>query len=284
MRLNRPTPPRRTAPSGLVSEWHMFIKHKKWLIVLALGAFLLGVYEQSQIGWTSEAAASFSLSGDIGSFFTANLLNLLLWLYVLVKLLCKCSGISQPAVAWAIFKGCATYFGWLVLVIWAVVKLITISIPDIINPTHFLDRLKMLPQPALWLMFALLLVLFAYLQSVATITMVGSILRRHFNTAAPRLPTIVAWHLPVSALFLSLRMPLIWLSLLAILLFKLFSGWLSVLGLPFIHLITEPLAQLALLFTVHLTYSLCVDPHQEAAYQRFNKTRLNAAPVQPKRV
>lgn len=284
MRIHRPTAPRRVVLSVLVSEWQMFIKHKKWLIVLALGAFLLGLYEQNQIGWTSEAVANFSLNGHVSKFFYTNVLNLLLWLYVTLKLLSKCSGVGQPAVAWAIVKGCFTYFAWLALFIWAVVELIAIAMPDINNPGHFLDWLKAQPPLLLWAMLALLLVLFAYLQSVATITMAGTVLRRHFNTTAHGLPAIVAWHLPVSALFLSVRMPLIGLSLLAILLFKLLSGWLGVLGLPFIHFITEPLAQLALLFTVHLTYSLCVDPHLAPTYQRYSNTKLTTAPAQPKRV
>lgn len=286
MRIHRPMPPRRGITSAFVSEWQMFKRHKKWLIVLALGAFLLGLYEQNQIGWTSEAVANFSLNGHVSKFFQTNVLNLLLWLYVTLKLLSKCSGVGQPAVAWAIVKGCFTYFGWLALFIWAVVELIAIAIamPDITNLGQFIDWLKAQPPLLLWAMLALLLVLFAYLQSVATITMAGTVLRRHFNTAAPGLPAIVAWHLPVSALFLSMRMPLIGLSLLAILLFKLLSGWLGALGLPFIHFITEPLAQLALLFTVHLTYSLCVDPHLAPAYQRYSNTGLSIANTQPKRV
>lgn len=284
MRIHRPTAPRRPAPSGLVSEWQLFIKHKKWLIVLTLGAFLLGVYEQNQVGWTSEALAEFTLNGHVSKFFYTNVLNLALWLYVTMKLLSKCSGVNQVEAGWAIVKGCITYFLWLGLVVWGLVKLIAIAMPEIINPGHFIDWLKTQPPLLLWAMFALLLVLFAYLQSVATITMAGTVLRRHFHMQASGLPAVVARYLPVSALFISLRMPVIGLSLLAILLFKLFSGWLGVLGLPFIHLITEPLAQLALLFTVHLTYSLCADPHYAPAYQRYSHTGLTLAPARSKRI
>ncbi len=278
MRLHRPTAPRRGIASALASEWEMYKRHKKWLIVLALGSFLLGLYEQNQVGWTSEAVAGFTLNGHVSKFFYTNLLNLLLWLYVTLKLLSKCSGIKQSVVGWAIVKGCLTYFIWLALVIWAVAKLVTITMPDINNFVHFVDWLKTQPPLLLCALFAMLLVLFAYLQSVANITMAGTVLRRYINTAA------TAWHLPVSALFFSVRMPLITLCLLAILLFKLLTGWLGVLGLPFVHLISEPLAQLALLFTVHLTYSLCADPHFAPAYQRYSHTGLTMAPARSKRV
>lgn len=278
MRLHRPTAPRRGIASALASEWKLFKRHKKWLIVLALGSFLLGLYEQSQIGWTSEAVAGFTLNGHVSKFFYTNALNLLLLLYVTLKLLSKCSGANQVEAGWAIAKGCLTYFIWLALVVWAVAKLVTITMPDINNAMHFIYWLKTQPPLLLWALFAMLLVLFAYLQSVANITIAGTVLRRYINTAA------TAWHLPVSALFFSVRMPLITLCLLAILLFKLLTGWLGVLGLPFVHLISEPLAQLALLFTVQLTYSLCADPHYDPAYQRYRHTGLTMAPARSERV
>lgn len=278
MRLHRPTAPRRGIASALASEWKLFKRHKKWLIVLALGSFLLGLYEQNQVGWTSESMAGFTLNGHVSKFFYTNALNLLLWLYVTLKLLSKFPGANQVVAGWAIAKGCITYFLWLGLVVWCLVKLIAIAMPEIINPGHFIDWLKTQPPLLLWAMFAMLLVLFAYLQSVANITMAGTVLRRYINTSAP------AWYLPVSALFFSVRMPVITLCFLVILLFKFLTGWLGVLGLPFVHLISEPLAQLAMLFTVHLTYSLCADPHYDPAYQRYSHTGLTMAPARSERV
>ena len=284
MQIHRPTAPRRGIASALASEWKLFKRHKKWLIVLALGSFLLGLYEQNQVGWTSESMAGFTLNGHVSKFFYTNALNLLLWLYVTLKLLSKFPGANQVVAGWAIAKGCLTYFIWLALVVWAAAKLVAITMPDINNPGHFRDWLTTQPPLLLWALFAMLLVLFAYLQSVANITMAGTVLRRHFNTAAKGLPAIIARHLPVSALFFSVRMPVITLCLLVILLFKFLTGWLGVLGLPFVHLISEPLAQLALLFTVQLTYSLCADPHYDPAYQRYRHTGLTMAPARSERV
>jgi hypothetical protein len=267
-------------PSVIAIELRLFMRHKKWLLILALSSLLLGIIEQSQVGWTAETLADFELNGRTSYFFYANLISLLVWLYVVLKLMSERSGIRQASVAGALLKGCITYFGWLSLLLWALYKLVVMLLPDITTPALFFHLLGQQSPWLLWLMVALLLFTFAYLQSVAIITMAGSIISKYFNPNARMLPAIAAWHLPLNALLISVRMPAICLCLLTVLAFKLFSGWLSVLGLPFIHLISEPLSQLGFLFSVHLAYSLCVDPHLAPAYQQHAKPQSTANKVQ----
>lgn len=253
--------------SHFMNAFNEFKSMKKIFWIVLLLPLMSSILEVVAVGKNNITLDEEALQFAAFVFFFTNVITLFVVFWTMVVMMHTLANKTLPmkisSVVFSLLKSGFTVIIWSLMIVMIVSAVLGMFFSDqdivqfITNKEHFSVTHQIVIISLSFFLFSLVYAIFAT-------SLAGSVLRAQLKRAKKPIKTLLAkWYLPFTALFASMRQPLIWLPLLIAMTLKV-CGLLAISkGYPWVSFVTEPIFYLCIFFSFSLSYTVYARPFTE---------------------